>query len=137
LRQELKRHHHTERVAGSLGLLTMFAILACNAYLIRAGRSIGLEILAIWLPSLVGAVHAFNSRRHLVQRLASIKEFSAQLRIVQNHLLKLAPTDAPDLAEDRVRDEFRAMLTGLCKIVGQHGQRQLQFALAEEPELPV
>ena len=70
-----------------------------------------------------------------MQRLASVKEFSAQLKFVQDHLHKLAPDTEPDLSDPQ-RVDLQATLEVLCKIVAQYCQRQIQFA-PEGPELPV
>jgi hypothetical protein len=136
VRKDIAHHQRVEKFAEVSAAGAMVAILMCNAYLIFVAHGVEVELFAIWLPSLIGALHTFNSRRQVVQRLASVKEFSAQLKFVQDHLHKLAPGAAPDLSDPQ-RVDLQATLEVLCKIVAQYSQRQIQFALAEGPELPV
>ena len=51
------------------------------------------ELLAIWLPSAVGAVHAWTWRRQISNRIGAGREFLSELAFVKSQLMYLAPED--------------------------------------------
>lgn len=132
IRNEIGRYARTEHAARGATLAAILAIIACNLVLLTHDHIEAVELLSVWLPSLVGALHAFNARRQVVERLAALGEFAGQLKFVSDQLFALVPRHAQP-ASKAVADDFRITLKLLCRIVGQHSQRLFGYALAEEP----
>jgi hypothetical protein len=134
---EMRHHLTTERVATYANIFAIIAVLACILSLIFWRSSIAVELLAIWIPSLIGAIHTFNTRRQLAQRHAATLEFCSQLRFVREQIFALASTPFTHISDPQRWKDFQATLQVLCKIVGQYGQRRLQFALSDTPKTPI
>lgn len=134
---QLKRHEAEEQIAKWGSIVAVIAIICCNAYLLCVDHSIKTELFAIWLPSLVGALHAFNSRRQVGQRIDALQELSAELKFLQHQLLRFVRVETAAPPDAMPIEDFKATVRLLCKVVGQYTQRQMRFALAETPDLPV
>lgn len=135
LRHELEHYHRAERIATWSALVALVAIVACNLYLLLVGHAPVMELFAIWLPSLIGALHTFNLRRQVATRVSAIRAFAAQLKFVSEQLYAIVPGAVTALA--RPADDLESALKVLCKVVAQHAQTQVQLAVAEVPKLPL
>ncbi len=144
LGNELKRYHAAERIAAWSALAALVAIVACNLYLLLVKhaeplekRAAVVELFSIWLPSLIGALHTFNLRRHLSTRLSAIRTFSAQLKFASDQVFAIVPGSTSALSDARTGEDLKATLKVLCRVVAQHTQSQVQLAVLEVPELPL
>jgi hypothetical protein len=133
LQREIERHHTSEALATALSWASALVILLCIGYAIYA-RAFYFELLAIWLPSAISAVHGAVWRRQLVHRITAGKEFLSELSFVQKQMNALMPQNK--LEESGV-EILIATLRALCQSAGEHTQRRLQFAIAEDPSIPV
>lgn len=136
LRNEIEDHHSKEAISRALSWISALAILSCIGYAVYAHALIS-ELLAIWLPSAVGAVHGSVWRRQLVHRIGAGKEFLSELSFVQKQLNALVPDDKLDESNEKGAEILTATLRALCLSAGEHTQRRLQFAIAEDPNLPI
>ena len=134
IRGEIDRHARAEHVARIATVVTIIAIVICNLVLLTRRHSEGLELLSVWLPSLIGALHAFNARRQVAEKLSVLREFAGQLKFVSDQAFTLFPRHSPGV---QAVADLRTTLRLLCKIVGQHSQRLFAYALAEEPAPPL
>jgi hypothetical protein len=135
VRQECDLHHTFESRANALSWVAAGTVLACILYAAWT-HSEDFEILAIWLPSVVGTVHASVWRRQLVRRIGAGREFLAELSFAGKRLLALAPGDQRSLNPVE-QTEVLATLQMLCRAVGQHAQHQIGFAISENPHVPL
>jgi hypothetical protein len=136
VRQEITSHRATERHAGLLSWTAAAIVLGCIGYASWT-HSLLSELLAIWLPSLAGAVHATVIRRQVARRIGAASEFLSVLAFVRAQLFALAPDDKLDANDARATQNLSATLSVLCRAVAEHTQHQLQFAAAEVLEVPV
>jgi hypothetical protein len=137
LGSELKCYRSAERFSAWSALGAVVVIVAGNLCLLIGKCATLPEYLAICLPSLIGALHAFNLRRHLDTRLSAIRAFSAQLKFASDQLFAIVPGATSALSGARTGEDLEATLKFLCRVVAQHTHAQVQFAVLEVPELPV
>ena len=135
MRSEVKRNHRNEQTANIGALIAVVAVVTSNLWLIFVSHETSLELLAIWLPSLIGALHVSNYRKHGNQHLSLLLETIPQLRFVQQRLLSLSLPQAPHNDDQSV--SRNAALRLLCRVIGRYCQEEVRFALAQEPRLPV
>ncbi|MFN7938161.1 MAG: hypothetical protein U0R19_32840 [Bryobacteraceae bacterium] len=133
--KQTHRHHKHESWGEWLVWITCALILACVGAAIYTHGPV-FEVIAILLPSIVTAVHAYLARRQTLHRVDAGKAFLSELRFVKEQLNALARGPIVDPAKID-RDRFAAVLRVLCKAVAQHTQRELEFALREQPNLPL
>ncbi len=110
-------------------------VLACLG-LTALTHHVGFKLVAIGLPLLVGAVHAWTWRCRSAQRLATGVDMLSDLRFARSRLVSLAPDDtvAPSAAG---QEEIAAVIRMVCRVVAQHTQRELQFTATERASVPV
>ena len=132
VREELESHHRAEKLALTLSWVSVAAVLWCLYYALQGSPNS--ELLAIWLPSAVGAVHAWTWRRQISNRIGAGREFLSELAFVKSQLMHLAPDD--QISGNTARDVI-GVLRVLCRAAAEHTQRQMQFAIAEDPHIPV
>lgn len=133
----IHRNHATEKRAARITLAAIATIVFCNAYLILLAHTFAIELLAIWLPSLIACVHSVVNRRYLVIRVSAMSEFHAELKFLQTRIYALSLDDVYPDKNSYKYDELRSALQALCKTIGLFTQLELQSALADSPELPV
>lgn len=140
IRASLHRHHRQERLATGMTLTAVSMIIVCNCLLTlmqpshrgpAAGAGV-IELLAIWIPSLIGSIHAFHFRRRTSQHGETLSEFRAQLEFVKVRIYAPVPED-----DHSARQALCANLRLLCKIIAHYNQREIEYALADQPQVPV
>jgi hypothetical protein len=136
VRTEVDMHDRVERYAETAAWLAAAAVLACIAYAASSHSHIS-EFIAIWLPSALGAIHAVVWRKQLDQRIGAGRELLAELAFVRVQLLALTPDDKLDTNDPSRAMAFRETVRVLCRAVAEHTQRQLEFAMAAAPKIPV
>jgi hypothetical protein len=136
LQKEIEDHHAKEAISTTLSWISALTILFCIGYAVYAHALLS-ELLAIWLPSAVGAVHGSVWRRQLVHRIGAGKEFLSELSFVQRQLNTLVPEDKLDQSNEKHVEILTATLRALCQSAAEHTQRRLQFAIAEDPSIPI
>ncbi len=126
-----KTHAHSiERFASPATLWAFAIIVAVNATLVLGLHLPMLEVVAIWLPSVIGTAHAFALRHRFTEQSDAATELSKVLTFVQTRLYETLPIgDAADHRE--------ANLRLLCRAIAGYSQRGLQRAIASEPSIPV
>jgi hypothetical protein len=131
----METHHRQEKRAIVLSWISVFVVLCClfHAWWTHSRYS---ELFAIWLPSMVGVIHTSIWRRQVINRIGASREFLSELAFVQSQLTFLAPNDIVD-ANDQRSVRLQATLKVLCLTAAEHTQRQLQFAIGEDPTVPV
>lgn len=136
VRSEIEKHHSEEKRNVLLSWVVAIVVAACivSALLLESKR---LEVLAIWLPSVIGALHASASRRQILDRIGAGQEFLAELAFVRTQLMSLAPNDRLETQDPQKTEALCATLRVLCRAAAEHAQRQLQFAIGEELAVPV
>ncbi len=132
VQEEVERHHRAEKLALIFSWVSVGAVLCCIYYALQG--SANAELLAIWLPSAVGAVHSWSGRRQISNRIGAGREFLSELAFVKSRLMHLAPDDQTSGSADR---DLIGALRVLCRAAAEHIQRQMQFAIAEDPHTPV
>jgi len=136
LQMEIEDHHSKEAISTTLSWISILTILFCIGYTVYAHALLS-ELLAIWLPSVVGTIHGAVWRRQLVHRIGAGKEFLSELSFVKKQLNALVPEDRLDESNGKSVEVLCATLRALCRSAGEHTQRRLQFAIAEDPDIPV
>jgi hypothetical protein len=122
-------HAHWREAAASWATLVAFGlVLAANVALLVGPHLVVVELLAIWIPALVSAIHSFDWRRRTAERVTAMCQLADRLRFAQQRLLADGRTPGP------ARD---AVLRVLCAAAAQHSQHELKLALAAEAPLPV
>jgi len=133
--EEMEAHHMEEKRAITLSWVSVIVVLCCIAYAWGTHDPYS-ELLAIWLPSAIGAIHASMWRRQIINRIGASREFLSELAFVRSQLMSLVPNDKLDDNNQHV-EMLRETLKVLCLAAAEHTQRQLQFAIGEEPNVPV
>src|SRR5439155_20153240 len=105
-------------------------VLVCIAYAVW-WHSLFSDLLAIWLPSAVGAIHSGTIRRQIVRRITAGQEFLAELLFVRKQLYSLVPDNMLDPNDNQAMETLNATLRVLCRAAAEHSQYELQFALGE------
>lgn len=123
------REHVVEQLAKWLTLWGFVAIVLCNILLVFGLHMPKLEVGAIWLPAAIGCAHTLTFRRRSVDRIAALKELVGILGFVKVRLY------GPTCVSDDLERE--SILRLLCRSIALHGQKELQFALNSEPEVPI
>lgn len=95
------------------------------------------ELAAIWLPSIVGAVHTSIARRQIVRRIGAGRQFLSELAFVRTQLFALVPNDSAVPAKQEELDLLGATIKMLCRSTAEHTQQLVEFAISEGPNLPV
>lgn len=131
---ETERNHRDEHWAAVLAWIAAGAIMVCIILALCTHSPI-FEVLAILLPSIVSSAHAYVSRRQTVQRIGSGREFLSQLEFVKKQLNEVSTSANASASINN--DHVTATLRVLCRVAAEYTQQQLEFALREEPGLPV
>lgn len=131
----VKSYHASESMAERISWVSAVLVLGLILVAMLSHTEI-FELLAIWLPSVVGAVNASAWRRQLIRRANVGRDFLSELHFVRVRLLHLAPKDdsVPNGAHE---EEALAAIRSLCRATAEYTQHQLWFALAEDPHVPV
>lgn len=137
LKHEIHRRHRHERGAVLATLGVFVIIVFANACVLSNYCRISheaLEVVAIWLPSVIGAAHAYAFKKRLADRIGAMHEFSAQLKFVQTRLFQICSNSSPSDLDGR---RMTANLRLLCRFVAEYSQREIRFGIWSEPEVPV
>ncbi|MCB1984421.1 MAG: hypothetical protein H6936_08410 [Burkholderiales bacterium] len=126
---EINQYESAEQFALKIGWFTAFLILACIAIAIFTHSAL-FEAIAIWLPSVVGAVHAYVWRSQLTGKIAANRVFLSQLIFARKQL--------GSWSNDSVTSEANlvAIIRTLCRVAAVHSQTQIAFALSQNPVPP-
>lgn len=133
---EAHRYHAME---GRVSAATWFAagvVLVCLV-LVAWLHIPAIKLLAIWIPSAVGAAHAWTWRRQWMQRARASADMVRELRFVRSQLASLAPRDGIAAASQEDVRALVAALRMLCRSVAGHSQREIQMTAAEGAGVPV
>jgi len=136
VKKDVTRHHATEAVTTMASWLGAGLVLVCVAYAVW-GHSLFSELLAIWLPSAVGAIHSNAVRRQIVGRITAGQEFVAELLFVRKQLSNLVPDNRLEPNDTQAVETMNATLRVLCRAAAEHSQYELQFALGEIVQVPM
>jgi hypothetical protein len=136
MNEGVERSRRIEHMAEAGEVVAIIIVVASNIGLIANPEVPLLELLPMWLPSVIGALHSFSNRKRLSQRAAILTEFMGQLQFIRTQLQALdAPS--PAVGAEDVMPAREASLRLLCRIVGQYCQEELRLAIAQRPSLPV
>ena len=95
------------------------------------------ETAAIWIPSIVAALHGYSSQKRLLQQqtlgYAVLQEVELLHR--QIHLLIGKATEVPETSAER--SELEEYLRLICLSIGKLTQEKMRSALSEMPHVPV
>jgi len=136
VKKNVTRHHVTETATMVASWLGAALVLICIAYAVW-WHSLFSELLAIWLPSAVGAIHSNAVRRQIVRRITAGQEFVAELLFVRKQLSNLVPDNLLDPNDTQAVETLNATLRVLCRAAAEHSQYELQFALGEIVQVPM
>jgi hypothetical protein len=112
-------------------------IIVVSIALAIATHSLLSELLAIWLPSLVGAYQGRMARRQLSKRIGVGTEFKSQLEFARRSLVTLEQDSNGDENDADQIELLNTTLKVLCRAAGEYSRLQLEFAIGDTPELPV
>jgi len=136
VRAEVEGHHSEEKRTALLSWIAALIVLGCIACAWWTHEHF-FELLAIWLPSVVGAMHGSVWRRQILNRIGAGREFLAELAFVRSQLMSLVPDDRLDTQDAHRAETLRATLRVLCRAAAEHNQHKLQFAIAEDPNVAI
>lgn len=128
LKEGIHRIHAREIRAKWLTVASVTIILFSNLTILMGWHSMFAEFAVIWLPSLVAAVHGFDLRKRIAERLSGMQAFAEELHFVQTRLFATESSDV---------NERNAAINVLCRTAARYSQKELQLALAAEAPLPV
>lgn len=136
VRQTFRQHEALEHRVDRLPWVAAFAVLFCLG-LVAAFDSQGAKLVAVWLPSVVGAAHAWAWKRQSVRRASAAADLARELRFVRSRLVSLAPRGVPNEVDPQRRAEVISTLRMLCRCIAHHTQRELQLTSGEKMNVPV
>lgn len=122
--------HRVERAILWATFFAFVGVVSINIALVSGLNSITAEAAVIWLPYLLATTHAFALRRKLADRQSDDLSLAKVLSFVNLHLLRIESAKAVD---DQLDENIRL----LCGVIANHGQKQLEYASADRPQLPV
>jgi hypothetical protein len=132
MKRSKARFQHQESLATIATIAAIVGVIACNTFLVLVKRRISVELFAIWLPSLIGAIHSFHFRKRTTQHIDTVNEFLMQLHFIKVRIYAPVPADSKSAGQI-----FRANLRLLCKIVAQYNQREIQYSISDLPQVPI
>jgi hypothetical protein len=135
-KREVERHRTAEAIASLASAAAAIVVIGCIAALMFVHDE-RIELAAIWLPSVIGALHALNWNRQVAARKDATREYLSELRCVRAQLFALAGEDHGASRDERHLDQLVATLRTLCRISAEQAQRELRFVLGEDPNLPI
>lgn len=135
-RQDFRQYELLEHRVDSLTWMAAAAVLACLG-LVALWHSQPAKLAAVWLPSVVGAAHAWTWKRQAARRAGAAAEIVRELRFVRSKLVSLAPQGVLDESDNQRCAEVTATLRMLCRCIAQHTERELQLTAGEKVSLPV
>jgi len=128
LDNEIHHVHRREALASWVTLAAFVLVLVANVSLLMGAHGTGAEVLVIWIPALVSALHAFDLRRRTAERVTAMKVLADRLRYAQSRLRSDGEVPGPS------RD---AVLRVICRATAQFSQRELKLAVAADAPLPL
>ncbi len=136
IQKEVRKLRHREHLAEKLVLVSAFAVIVCIA-LILTFHAWQIELFAIWLPSLIGAIETAKHQRQVNNRIESGKQFIDQLEFVRHRVQQWSPTNGVTSLDDTSVKDLAVTLRLVCKIIGDYSQHQIRYAMKGKPEIPV
>ncbi len=133
---DLEHHHRLERRADALSWFAAAVVLFCLGMVAFAHQH-SYKLIAIWLPSVVGAAHAWTWRRQSLGRVNAASEMLKELRFIKARPVSLWSDVSLDEPDGSSRPETLAAIRMLCHTIAQHSQRELRFTAAETAGIPV
>jgi len=133
MRARISRHHLMHRLVNASAVIAIVMVVASNLWLVVITHITALELLVVWLPALIGALHVLNDRKFGLSRMSLLLETISKLIFVKQQLL--ATFSLPQDSDSDHQSE--AALKLLCKVIGHYCQEELRLAIAQEPQLVV
>lgn len=130
----IRRDIAIERTGEVAEVISVLLAVGGNLWLIFVSHLEAIELVSLWLPSLIGALHTLRSHRRTAERIPLLTAFSKQLGFVKTQLQALTDWTAEEPAQKSATRE--AVLRFLCKTIGQYCQSELQLATSQRPDLP-
>jgi hypothetical protein len=130
----IRRDLRIERMGEVAEVLSILLAVGGNLWLMVVPEARPVELVSLWLPSLIGALHAVRSHRRTAERLPLLHMLFKQLEFVRAQLLTFAEWRADEPAQRSAARE--AVLRFVCKVIGQYCQSELQLATSQRPEMP-
>ena len=96
-----------------------------------------LEVLAVWIPSFIGALHSYSSQKQIAHRKTTSRRFISELELIQDQLLQIVSRRVVIDDQSEEKQELVDCLKTLCLMAGRYGQEELRFAMADSPNVPV
>jgi hypothetical protein len=115
------------------GIVAVACVLASNLCLILRDWS-PIELVAVCLPSLIGALHALGQQKRVADQIPLLTELARQLEFIRTQLLRHAGWSETETADSRASRE--ATLRTLCKVIGQYSQAELRLAIRSQLSIP-
>ena len=128
LEGEVARSHRREAVSSRVTLVAFCLGLAVNLTLLVGSHSVAIEMVVIWIPAVVSALHSFDLRRRTAERVTVTQQLIDRLRFALAQLMADGGTPGP------VRD---SILRLICLAVAQYTQRELRLLIEAEAPIPV
>lgn len=128
LEGEVARSHRREAVSSRVTLVAFCLVLAGNLTLLVGSHSVAIEMVVIWIPAVVSALHSFDLRRRTAERVTVTQQLIDRLRFALAQLMADGGTPGP------VRD---SILRLICLAVAQYTQRELRLLIEAEAPIPV
>jgi hypothetical protein len=130
----IKRNRRIEWVGTVAENLAIALAVAGNLWLLFVSHLTTIELISLWLPSLMGAFHSLRSHRRTAERIPLLSDFWKQLRFVRTQLQVLVDWKPEETQTRSAQRE--AMLRFLCEIIGKYCQDELMLAMNQHPDLP-
>lgn len=127
---EINQYERAEQLALRIGWFSAISILVCIAIAAFTHSAI-FEAIAIWLPSVVGAVHAYVWRSQVMGKVTANRLLHSQLIFARQQLVSWKGDSGTSKAN------LIATIKTLCRVAAVHSQSQIEFALSQNPEPPV
>jgi hypothetical protein len=130
----IRRDLRIERASEIAELMSVLLAVGGNLWLIFVSHLEAIELVSLWLPSLIGALHALRSHKRTAERIPLLNAFFKQLGFVGTQLRALAEWTPDEPSQKSATRE--AVLRFVCKIIGQYCQSELQLATSQHAEMP-
>jgi hypothetical protein len=136
LSERLKDLHRTERVVDAVSWTAAVGIVVV-LFVAGLSHTRELKLIAIWIPAVVGACHAWVWARRIGERTSVDSELVRMLQFVRTRLVALAPTDDVAGGSSEAQGELREVLRLLCRCIAGYCQHELRLSASERATVPV
>ncbi len=136
IRSEVRTLELREYFANVLALSSAIGVVVCILLTLFVVHAWQLEVFAIWLPTLIGALHAHNNQYQVKNRRETGQQFASELEFARKRLLQWSFDDSDVRGDEHRIHNLTSTIRLVCRMIGEYSQYQVRFAIDNCPGIP-